>query len=246
MKIIIRADSSTLIGSGHVMRCLTLANLLRDKGADVSFICRNHEGHMCDFIIEKGFDCYQLSVNLENNLDNGASDYLSWLGTTQEEDAIQSSKILKKTGMCDWLIIDHYALDIKWEKILRPYTKNIMVIDDFLDRKHSCDLLLNQNILEKNIENEDQLIISDCVKLFGPRYSLLRPEFRDVQKKLRCRKGEIKRILISFGGVDASDQTGKAIDAVLKLNKPDLEIDIVLGPGNINYDKIKNINEGIT
>ena len=62
MKVVIRTDASTKIGSGHVMRCLTLAEGLKDRGAEVLFVCREHIGHLCDFIEGKSIKVYRLSA----------------------------------------------------------------------------------------------------------------------------------------------------------------------------------------
>ena len=143
LKVAFRCDASIQIGSGHVMRCLTLANELHDKGVEITFVCREHPGHLFDFI-ETSKHCL-MSLPLPTSLAVGKLAHAQWLGVTQEEDARQSIEALKIIGHVDWLVVDHYALDVEWETAMRVGTEHIMVIDDLADRKHDCDVLLDQN-----------------------------------------------------------------------------------------------------
>ncbi|MBW1615136.1 MAG: UDP-2,4-diacetamido-2,4,6-trideoxy-beta-L-altropyranose hydrolase [Deltaproteobacteria bacterium] len=235
-EIIIRADAATQIGSGHIMRCLTLAEKLKEDGANVEFICREHKGNLINFINQKGFTVHRLLQPA--NLPPDASEYHQWLGATQTEDAESVISVLnKKNKAIDWLIIDHYAIDYQWQQKLRPYTKKIMAIDDLANRKHDCDLLLDQNFyLEK--DRYKNLVPKHCIQALGPKFALLRKEFAEARKNLRKRTGEIKRILIFFGGSDNTNQTKKAISAIKLLNRPDIKVDVILGALNPNKEEI--------
>ena len=146
--ILIRTDASLKIGSGHVMRCLSLAEALRGSGAEVRFVCRAHSGNLNDVIGKKEFKVHELSAP---DLDEGrehytevAEDYTRWFNVTQEQDATETLDVLNGERP-DWLIIDHYGLDCDWENRLRPHVRKLMVIDDLANRQHDCDLLLDQN-----------------------------------------------------------------------------------------------------
>ena len=151
--IFIRADASVRIGSGHVMRCLTLAEELRDAGATVSFVSRAHSGNLNELIRNKGFQCHELpeahalGTSIEKSYDS-RSEYASWLGVSHQRDAEETIEAFCRLKP-DWLIVDHYGLDENWEKIMRPHVGKIMVIDDLADRRHDCDLLLDQNYFAK-------------------------------------------------------------------------------------------------
>ena len=150
MIITIRTDASTAIGTGHVMRCLTIAGVLRDKGASVSFICREHEGHLCNIIEERGFALHRLSKGADPAPPSSASNpyHAPWLGVSWEVDAADTAGIISAMLVKpDWLIVDHYALDEHWEGELRSCVHRIFVIDDLADRVHDCDLLLGQNLI---------------------------------------------------------------------------------------------------
>ena len=242
-KILIRTDASVPIGTGHVMRCLTLADELRGRGAEVVFVCREFDENLCGYIEKKGYVIHRLPLSnvQEQNIESSLK-HAAWLGTDWQTDAGQVEEIIKSLGTTpDWLVVDHYALDERWEGYLRPYCKKILVIDDLADRVHDCDLLLDQNFYE-NFENRyDGLVPSDCKKLLGPKYALLRPEFREARKNLRKRDGHVKRIMIFFGGSDPTNETTKVLEAIRMLNRPDIAVDVVVGSANPHRKVIEQI-----
>jgi UDP-2,4-diacetamido-2,4,6-trideoxy-beta-L-altropyranose hydrolase len=115
-----------------------------------------------------------------------------------------------------------------------------MVIDDLADRRHECDLILDQNYFQKNMQRYDQLVPAYCKKVLGPQYALLRPEFLEESKKTRERDGTIRNILIFFGGSDPTNETEKALHGIRILNQADLHFDLIVGSSNRNKEKIKN------
>jgi len=232
MKVVIRTDSSQKIGSGHVMRCLSLAEELRKSCVDVEFIVRNHIGNINKQIEKNGFQ-----VNLlpkQNNKQQSLAGYEKWLGLKQSIDANETIQIIKDREI-DWLIIDHYALDYNWEEKLRPYTKNIMVIDDLANRKHDCDFLLDQNYIHDD-SRYDCLLSPDTVKLLGSKYALLRKEFIENN---RIQNNSIKKILIFFGGSDPYNLTLLAIKALTQPKLKHLYVDVVIGDGNPHQSELK-------
>ena len=111
MNIVFRVDSSSQMGTGHLMRCLTLADKLKQRGHDIFFVCRDLEGNLISLI---KYPKYILSKNNNFNSDDL---YLNWLGATQEQDASQTTNVISKDT--DVLIVDSYALDETWHKQLR-------------------------------------------------------------------------------------------------------------------------------
>ena len=138
MFVVIRADASKHIGSGHIMRCLTLAKELRNLGAIVEFITRNHSENLNTQIIEQGFKLRLLPNHNKLVEQRTLSEYEQWLGVSQSVDAEETIKALSGKQP-DLLIVDHYALDYNWEKKLRKIIDKIMVIDDLANRRHDCD-----------------------------------------------------------------------------------------------------------
>jgi UDP-2,4-diacetamido-2,4,6-trideoxy-beta-L-altropyranose hydrolase len=226
MNVLIRADASIAIGSGHVMRCLTLADALRERGAQCRFVCREHPGHLIENIRQRGFEVRTLPHRAGWCPTGTDSAHAAWVGADWETDAQETELGAGKTAP-DWLIVDHYALDARWERALRPHVGRIMVIDDLADRPHDCDLLLDQN-LQARPDRYRGLIPETCQRLLGPRYALLRPQFLEARKSLRERDGQVRRILVAFGGVDAQGATLLALEAIARLDRPDIAVDVVI------------------
>lgn len=230
MNVIFRTDASVFIGTGHVMRCLTLASELQAKGAWISFICRELPGNLCVDIENKGFNVYRLpnsQAQWSDNVQN--TKHAQWLGVEWYTDARQTKVVLEKESCIDWLIVDHYAIDKQWEMEIRPYVRKMMVIDDLADRSHDCDVLLDQNLYE-NMENRYKgLVPRDCVQLLGPRHALIRSEFIAERVQLRKRTGDVRCIFIFFGGIDPTNETAKSLEAIRLMNRSDVSIDVVVG-----------------
>lgn len=237
MKICFRVDASINIGSGHVMRCLTLAEEFIKNGHSVFFITRLHDGHLCDLITKKGFEV--LTLEKTNMYNKGNLKHSSWLGVTQDEDIIETRKlIIENNHTFDWIIIDHYAIDKTWESEVRNYIPNVMVIDDIADREHNCDILLDQNYYKNADIRYNQLVPGHCNLLLGPKYALLRDEFIDLHKLYKQQK-KLKAILVFYGGSDPTNETLKAMNAIKKMQTTNLTTHVVVGLSNPNANMIK-------
>lgn len=236
---IVRVDASLKIGTGHVMRCLTLAEELRRRGDDVCFLCRKHPGHMGDIITRKNFHVSFLPEH-EQALKTHPEkrDYSAWLGVSQDEDAKQTIHSLGSEYV-DWLIVDHYGLDIVWEKELRPYANRIMVIDDLANRKHDCDLLLDQSISRANEKRYGKLLPDYCINLLGVKYAVIREEFRQARKFCSMRGNGVARILVYFGGNDPNNLTGMSLEALDSPKLSHLWVDTVIGADNPHLEKVE-------
>ena len=239
MKDCFRVDASIQMGSGHVMRCLCLGEALKKQGADVLFISRALPGNLNDLVRQKGFALEELEF-IPNQFNKNKLSHASWLGESWDRDASQTIEILKKMGSFDWLVMDHYALDIHWQFLVRPYINKLMVIDDLADRSHDCDLLLDQNLIPDLKTRYQQLVPQTCKQLLGPQYALLREEFRIARETLEERDGYVRRILVYFGAVDPLQLTLKAMDSIRALNKAALIVDVVVGKANPLSEAIKN------
>lgn len=228
MKIILRTDASSQIGTGHVMRCLTLADALREQGAECQFVCREHEGHLMDHIRSRGYEVQVLPKPSKNASSTTDLAHASWLGVDWQTDADQTRWALGNE-VRDWLIVDHYALDYRWESALRSSCKRVMVIDDLADRQHTCDLLLDQNY-GSSAERYVGLVSTDCTQLHGPEFALLKPIYAQRRAEQNLRSGKIERVLIYFGGgSDPMNLTGMALSAFQSPELEKIELDIVIG-----------------
>lgn len=236
--VVIRVDSSNVIGTGHLMRCLTLAARLQKEGAEICFICRELGGNLCQFVGEKGFSLHVLPAHPP---DPSLTDYAEWLTVTQEVDAAETSEILRTIQPVGRLIVDNYALDIAWEQQIRPFVQKIFVIDDLANRRHDCDILLDQNFYRDMEKRYVGLVPPHCRLLLGPRHALLRREFYEARKTLRRRDGHLRRILVFYGGSDLTRETEKAIHALIRLALPSVDVDVIVGGSNSRQSDISEL-----
>ncbi|WP_100374043.1 UDP-2,4-diacetamido-2,4,6-trideoxy-beta-L-altropyranose hydrolase [Bacillus sp. FJAT-45037] len=241
---VIRVDASVEIGTGHVMRCLTLAEDLRSC-YDITFITSDYSGHLAEFIQSKGFNVMMLNKSSTKSGKQDELQHSHWLGGSQEVDAKETLRTMKNINRVDLLVVDHYALDYRWETIIKDKVKKIFVIDDLADRKHECDVLLDQNYY-LHIENRyNDLVDENCKLLLGPKYALLRNEFIEARKKHSFRGGQVNNTLVFFGGSDPSNETIKVLNAIDLLRRRDINLDVVVGTSNPNIYEIKELVDRI-
>lgn len=209
MKILLRADASVSIGSGHIMRCLTLARALEQRGAEYEFICRQDEGNLIAWLLSQGVKVLPLPADISSEQDDA---YYSLTNFTQRYQL---------------LVVDHYQLAETYCQGMRRSCDTILVIDDLANRRHDCDMLLDQNLLPDADSRYQHLVPMHCKQLLGPRYALLRDEFYLGSKHIRP-----GHILIGFGGSDEHNLTKLALDAINKLKPMKITADIVIGANN--------------
>jgi len=221
VKVAFRADASRDIGSGHVMRCLALAQALAGQGAEIVFLCQQLPGSMEAQISEAGFACWQLSPVRDI-----------------EDDADQTNHLLDQTPGWDWLIVDHYALSVRWSRALRARVEKLMVIDDLANRLLGCDVLLDQNLHADPAKRYRGLVPPEAVCLYGPEFALLRAEFAKARSTLQPRSGEVRRVLICFGGADAPNATGRVLETLLPVFSA-VHFDVVVGVSNPHVERLR-------
>lgn len=232
MNIGIRADSSQIIGTGHIMRCTTLAHALKDNGHTVTFYCRAHKGNLNAWLAKQQMDVFVIPAG-SNRLDEHSTAHGDWLGGTQAEDIEGLRSIIRV--MPDLWIVDHYGLDDFWHQAMAKHSR-VMVIDDLADRRYHSSLLLDQNL---GREESDYTELTNAKILAGGDYTLLRPEFFKARKKAVIRQ-QIKHIVISMGGVDLQNVSSMALRALLNSSIHELEsITVVLGHANPHSSELE-------
>ncbi|GAB6069738.1 UDP-2,4-diacetamido-2,4,6-trideoxy-beta-L-altropyranose hydrolase [Thiomicrorhabdus hydrogeniphila] len=234
------------------MRCLTLANALKIQDAQVEFICREHCGHLIDYIKENGFNVHSLPIVNETKKKHftrpGKSEkslfHSAWLGVSQQQDAAECLTILDKIKP-NWLIVDHYAIDQQWQSELKPYYQKLMVIDDLGDRQHLCDILLDQTYGDTS-EKYEGLVPQNSTLLIGCEYALLRPEFsqwRELSLKHQAQMN-LNHLLITLGGIDADNVTSSVLLALKTCNLPEkLKITVVMGANAPHLQAVTELSE---
>lgn len=210
LTIAFRADASQQIGAGHVMRCLTLADGLAARGGRCIFISQPLPPSLAERIRAAGHDLRELDPTVSEESDAGQSS--EWLG-----------------GGVDWLVVDHYELGREWETAMRGCARRMLVIDDLADRNHNCDVLLDQNFHREPEARYVGRLPAGCRRLLGPRYALLRREFRHAREGVQPRSGKVNRVLVFFGGMDAANCTTAALQALARLPAAPAVVDVVVG-----------------
>jgi len=238
-KAVIRADASSRIGSGHVMRCMTLAERLREDGCDVLFVCRAQEVNLIETLAGRGFAVSALPRPADHE---NLAGYASWLGVSQEEDARETIAAIAAHGWerFDWLVVDHYALDLAWESALRSVAGRILAIDDLANRQHDCDVLLDQNLVADFEHRYHGLVPEDATRLLGPGYALLQPDYAALAAKRPAHKGPPRHILIFMGGADRG-LTLKALQGFVALGRDNLTCDLIVSEANPDRMQIEQL-----
>ncbi len=239
LNMVFRVDSSYDMGSGHMMRCLTLAQDLHSRNEgniNIHFICSDLAGNL-SYLVDK--EAYQLFIHRPGQ-DNSMQEKVSW-----QDDADKTIAVIDTLeGSVDWLIVDHYDYDIHWEQALRDHVKNIMVIDDLANRHHDCDILLDQNLAASSDARYEKLVPKKCQLLLGPQYALLRPEFKQYHSLISRQNNPRPRLLVLYGNTDPTQETIKALQAIQriqddKLTTKDFDSDVVVGNSNQGKEAIK-------
>lgn len=243
-KIAIRVDASNEIGTGHFMRCLTLADGLKEQGAQVCFVSRYLPQHLVSILVKKNHDLIKLVEGYGQESD-GKLAHSHWLSTSVEIDARECTRLLCSQTW-DWLVVDHYALDARWESALRRVVGKILVIDDLADRQHDAEVLLDQNLHPDMAQRYVGLLSGGCRALLGPSYALLRREFVEARASVSSRNAEVRKIFVFFGGSDLTNETEKSLEAIAALNRQDILVDVVVGAGNSHHKSIEEFCTSIS
>ena len=220
-----RVDSSHSLGYGHVYRCLAVADAIKQRGGRALFICG--KGKSNEVILNHGHHLRELT----------STDDAS-------RDATETLELLKSWGDVDWILVDHYGLDVTWESQLTSRGFKLGVIDDLADRTHECDLLLDQT-LGRTYPDYRALVPARTRLLLGAKYCLLRSEFSANSDRARAKREEevqVPHILVSMGGTDPHNVTQFVLAelAVVARNRS-IKVTVLLGQGANNQHRIEDI-----
>ena len=228
-RVAFRVDSSIRLGSGHVIRCLTLADELRKRGAQMLFICREHPGNLIARIEQEGHAVRRLP--LPGNVAES-----SILGAPAADDASDTAAALAAFRP-HWLVTDHYGTAGQWERSLALGEARLFVIDDF-DRDHPAGVVLNQNW---RADGAGWVADAGQVRLTGPRYALLRADYAALHRVQSKRGGNLRRVLVFFGGSDPTDETSKALAALSLPPFDRLAVDVVIGANHPDPGRMQHL-----
>jgi UDP-2,4-diacetamido-2,4,6-trideoxy-beta-L-altropyranose hydrolase len=221
-----RVDAGGEIGAGHFMRCLTLASRLRELGWQTEFASRQVPEPLAAAAVGQGHRIVRLQAKGTGTAARDLA-HSAWLHVSQEDDATEMLGLLEPNAP-GWVVVDHYALDGRWEQMIAASGRSILVIDDLADRAHECSILLDQNLFTRAAERYDPRLRTETVRLLGPEYALLRPQFALMRTQASVRSAPIRRIMVLFGGSDLANHTEKAIRALQTLSRPVEVVDVVI------------------
>jgi UDP-2,4-diacetamido-2,4,6-trideoxy-beta-L-altropyranose hydrolase len=232
--VAIRVDANPDIGMGHLRRCLTLGKQLRADGFIVQLICRS----CYDKNVEKLVKDFNVSFFHQ---DETSYDYSEPHRQELWDAEATLSIIGSYPSYVSWVIVDSYQLSELWEKTIAHAGHKILAIDDFRNRPHYADLLLSDtsNSFSKEMNGNKH----DFYELLGSKYTLVDLEYAFIKEPL-ISLVKPKRILISYGGCDPTDETNKALKAIyfLRNHKRYQEyfgiVDVVVGQVNTKADMV--------
>jgi UDP-2,4-diacetamido-2,4,6-trideoxy-beta-L-altropyranose hydrolase len=224
MKVVFRVDASVEVGFGHLSRCINLAEVLRSRGNEVLFVCRDDQAKSFRALEDRLF-----ATMLLPTLAGGEP-------VNQQEDAQETIQALQgeKPG---WLIVDSYTLDKNWERLMRPHVAKIAVIEDLSGREHDCDLLIDQNYSDRSAASFEKFVPKTCELLLGPRFALIADQFRKLRELKSKPAPELNRIFVFCGGSDPQNLTQQVIDEISCSELSNVAVDVVVGAQNKTFDR---------
>ncbi|NQT69557.1 MAG: UDP-2,4-diacetamido-2,4,6-trideoxy-beta-L-altropyranose hydrolase [Desulfobacteraceae bacterium] len=221
-QIVFRADADTSMGTGHLMRCLALAQAWQDTGGQATFLTVSNSLMLNGRLQSEGMVVKHLKTPLAGY-----------------EDALQTAALAKEIN-ASWIVLDGYQFDGVYQKTLKDKGVSLLFIDDFGHAGHySADIVLNQGIhaatnLYPHKEPYTQLLL-------GLRYALLRREFLSYQGWKRENPDVARKILVTLGGGDPDNVTKKVVRAIQQLEAENLEVFVVVGSNNPHYEELESI-----
>jgi UDP-2,4-diacetamido-2,4,6-trideoxy-beta-L-altropyranose hydrolase len=238
MRIAVRTDASRRIGTGHLRRCLSLAQALRGEGAQVRFVCREHDG-ISRIAAEDGEAVAWLphADGYAPRPDDPA--HADWAECSWQDDADETIAALRDLRP-DWVLVDHYAFDARWhERVASALACRIAVIDDLADRPLACALLIDQNLHPDHAAKYAAQLQAPSRILGGPRYALLAPRYRTAAR-YRFRR-RVQSIGIFMGGGDPKDFSSRVLLACREVAGFTGDIELVSSSRNPSFDRHREL-----
>ncbi len=221
LSIAVRADASSAIGTGHIFRCMALTDEFRRRGGNAFYVCADAPGNLIGMLEEKGYQVKSIPDALN-----------------ADQDARATLAALSDWPSFDWLVVDHYGLDARWERAVQSRAKRMAAIDDLADRVHDVDVLFDASHDETQLDMYTGLVASRTHLALGAKYILLRREFADRAPSQR-RFDKVRSILVTLGGNDPTNATGLVLDALDDPQFSMIDIDVTLGISNPRLSALK-------
>lgn len=215
--LVIRADSNSRIGTGHIMRCIALAQAWKKRGGEVTFISYAETPWLHQHILKEGFNLVPIQFYYPDPFDLEVTlDFLFNLRTSNQDQPL--------------LVADGYHFNSDYQNAIKEKGYKLLVIDDYNHLPfYQADILLNQNI---NAQELRYSCSENTLLLLGCEYAMLRREFLQYKGLKRKIPDKARNILVTMGGADFNNVTLKILKAIYLLNDPDIESKVIIGPAN--------------
>lgn len=225
--ILFRTDGNAVIGTGHVMRCLALAQVAQECGHTPVFLGENLSETLVKRLAQENVDLRTLT----------SAPY----GSADLEETLDVAKSLQTNV----IVIDGYGFHATYQTALRNAGCTLLFIDDY----GHCDAYDAQFVLNQNISSTEEMYktrTNDSVLLLGTRYGLLRKEFRDWSMSMdrRVQQGKPLRIVLTFGGADPENATGTVLRALQGLGSS-VEATVIVGGCNPHKAEIESVTTSL-
>ncbi len=240
MRVAIRVDASAAMGTGHLRRCLSLAEALVELGVQVTLVTRSLD-HVAQHVLidDPGFAVQWLAVPASKLVAtlNDLPLHHAWAGVPWEQDARQTVAALQV--FCpDWLVVDHYAFDARWHATLRRELGcRLVVIDDTADRPLEPDVLVDSSWNGDHCLKYANRLTRDPRWLVGPRYALLSRAYRDAQRYVF--NETVSSIGVFMGGTDPENHSLMALTACREVAGFQKRIEIISTSANANLAALR-------
>lgn len=219
------------------MRCRALATRLTAMGHECRFVSRDLPGNLNN-LIAQDFPLTNLPEPTAGFVPRDTDPvHAKWAAIDWHTDTVQTRKAF---GFTDWLVVDHYAFDFRWEQAARPYANAILVLDDLADRQHDCEILLDHS-LGRRAKDYDGLMLRETRLLLGVKHALLRPEFAAMRAASLARRkdGHLRHVLVAMGGIDTNDAVKHILRAIADLPQAaELSVTVLTSKRSPNVDAL--------
>lgn len=231
-RVLVRVDAGMGIGHGHLVRVLAVAKTLVERGYQVTVATRARGEHARHLVSAAGAQLLALP-----GLEPGeTADGPAWPTARQEDDA--NRVLAADSGPWGAVVVDHYRLDARWERLFRPHTQRLVVIDDLANRPHDTDVLVDHNWYGTATATRYRgLVPESTTLLLGPRYALIQADYRAARMDRAPVRHPPQRIVVSFGGTDVCGQTIRALRGLDVV--PEAEVAVVMGSERAVTDELR-------
>lgn len=248
MNVLFRVDASVQIGTGHVMRCLTLANALRREGHQCCFVMRMLHGSMQSIVEQNGFNVRTIPEYSDGIFTGFGLESKSHFEITDWHYDAELTHSSTASNYWDWIVVDNYGLDSRWESVVKPFCNSLLCIDDLANRTHCCDILIDPT-LDRDAKDYSGLVLAnDSIVECGIRYAFIRDEFHAYRGTSyeRRERAEFTNIMISLGGSDPDNVTTDILKSfITNGNLERWQLSVVVGNSSNMYSDIVKMSDCI-